>query len=107
MRRAARRARRAHAPNTVLWPRSVSSSDSTGSLSRRVSHQCTYPSVLTLVHSLAVLLCSHAMSYTGSRWERSMGELSHGVCPRRVSQYATWPLYMPADRAMRTTQTRR
>lgn len=29
------------APSTVVWPRSVSCSDSTGSLSLRVSHQCT------------------------------------------------------------------
>lgn len=39
---------------------------SKGSASLRTSHQRTMPSVDTLMHSLPVLLCSQAMSYTGS-----------------------------------------
>eukprot|EP00982_Pelagococcus_subviridis_P012922 31200-Pelagococcus_subviridis.AAC.4 len=85
------------APKMVSPFFSFSCSSSTGSPSRRVSHQYTYPSVETENVSVPVLLCSHAMSYTGSRCDFSIGLVSTGVCPLRTSKYPTCPLYIPHE----------
>ena len=50
------------------------------------AHQKVFPSVLTLAASVPVLLCSQQMSYTGSRWECSMGEVSICRVDLRESQ---------------------
>mmetsp|Transcript_26763 Transcript_26763/g.62510 ORF Transcript_26763/g.62510 Transcript_26763/m.62510 type:complete len:269 (-) Transcript_26763:463-1269(-) len=75
--------------------RSSSCSLSEGSPSLRMSHQSTWPSVDVEAHSYAFLPCSHVMSYTGSRCEFSMIDVSAGLAPLRVSQYETRPLYEP------------
>ena len=59
-----------------------------------MSHQSTWPSVEVEAHSKAVLPCSHAMSYTGSRCDFSMIDVSAGLGPLRVSQYEISPLYL-------------
>lgn len=60
--------RQAHlmAPSTVSLPRSLSMRDSVGSPSFLISHHSTLPSVDTDMHSVPVLDCSQAKSYTGS-----------------------------------------
>ena len=66
-------------------------------LGRRVREegQSTWPSVEVEAHSKAVLPCSQAMAYTGSRCDFSISEVSAGLHPLRVSQYEMSPLYEP------------
>ena len=59
---------------------------STGSPSRRMSHQKTFPSVEHVMHSVPVLLCIQAMSYTGSLRLCSIGDVSTGTSPFLTSQ---------------------
>lgn len=54
------------APRTVSLPRSLRVRLSVGSPSFRMSHHSTLPSVETDMHSVPVLDCSQAKSYTGS-----------------------------------------
>ena len=88
------------APSTVSEFLSFRHSSSTGSTRRLVSHQYTIPSVLTEKHSVPVLDCSQSMSYTGSRWDFSIGDVSTGPWPFLTSQYPTWPLYIPPDKTL-------
>lgn len=66
------------APSTVSLPRSLSMRDSVGSPSFLISHHNTLPSVDTDMHSVPVLDCSQAKSYTGS--------LQHGRPGEQVSK---------------------
>ena len=61
------------APRTVSLPRSLRLRLSVGSPSFLMSHHSTLPSVDTDIHSVPVLDCSHAKSYTGSLQDQHAG----------------------------------
>ena len=57
-----------------------------------VSHQRTWPSDEAEKHSVPVLDVIQMALYAGSLWLCSMGDISTGCEPLRVSQYAICPL---------------